>query len=187
MQVKKAGLILMAAVIVLAVDAPSRGEGADCCSCKVTGAKTFANPMLPCKFDYPAGWVEVTGDDGGIVSGVVGPPPCETICSNGTPAMTLSIGTTHDSNADTMEGIWRQAMPVVGTARCGEGTVTFFSPPGAEETGLLGGVKFYVAIGGKKYGGAATFTCGEPGGWLGLRKLFVETFGDNPDSTFKGD
>lgn len=75
-------------------------------------------------------------------------------------------------------------MPIVGNARCGEGTVSFYSPPGADEMGFLGGVKFYVSIGGEKYSGAATFSCGEPGGWLHQRDMFVDSFRDNPGSTF---
>ncbi len=45
-------------------------------------------------------------------------------------------------------------------------------------------IKFYVQLDGKKYGGAATFTCGVPGGWLRLRDMFIESFRDNPESTF---
>jgi hypothetical protein len=41
-----------------------------------------------------------------------------------------------------------------------------------------------VQIGGKKYGGAAQFSCGEPGAWLRLRDMFINSFGDNPGSTF---
>ena len=85
-----------------------------------------------------------------------------------------------------MEEVWRQALPIVGDARCGDATVTFFSPPGADPNGLLGGVKFYIGHGGKKYSGAATFTCGMPGEWLELRKLFIETFRTNAGTTFGG-
>jgi len=75
-------------------------------------------------------------------------------------------------------------MPTVGSARCGDATVTFFSPPGSDEAGFTGGAKFFVGIGGRKYSGAATFTCGQAGGWLTLRYQFIETFRDNPDSSF---
>jgi hypothetical protein len=172
-----------------AVVAPSPSAGpaaqADCCSCAVAAVVPLAgSDILPCTFDHPAGWKAVSGDDGMMVGAIAGPATCDTICPKGTPAMTLSIGTTPDSNADTMEAIWLQAMPVVGTARCGDSTVTFYSPPGADPMGLLGGVKFYVGFGGKKYGGAATFTCGTPGGWLELRKLFIDTFRENPGTTF---
>lgn len=62
----------------------------------------------------------------------------------------------------------------------------FFSPPGADPTGFLGGVKFCVQLDGQKYGGAAQFTCDEPGGWLHLRDMFIDSFRDNPASTFPG-
>jgi hypothetical protein len=172
---------LLAAALVFGT-APAAEN--DCCSCKVRGAKTFADKRLPCLFDYPETWSAVAGSDGALVSGIATPASCDTICPNGTPAMTMSFGDTPDSNADTMEQIWRQIMPVVGSGRCGEGTVTFFSPPGSDASSLIGGVKFYVSLGGKKYGGAATFTCGEPGGWLELQKLFVDSFRGNPESSF---
>jgi hypothetical protein len=156
----------------------------DCCSCAVGATKTFASPQLPCLFDYPAEWKGPAGSDGAIVSAVLGPESCGTVCSSGSPNMSVSYGTKPDSNAETMEAIWRQAMPIVGKARCGDATVTFFSPPGSDATSPIGGVKFYVSVGGRKYGGAATFTCGQPGGWMEMRKLFVDSFRDNPDSNF---
>ncbi len=156
----------------------------DCCSCAVGATKTFASPKLPCLFDYPAEWTGPVGSDGALVSAVLGPDSCGATCPNGTPNMSVSYGTRPDSNADTMEQIWQQAMPIIGKARCGDATVTFFSPPGSDPTSLVGGVKFYVSVGGKKYGGAATFTCGKPGGWAEMRKLFVDSFRDNPDSSF---
>jgi len=159
-------------------------EESQCCSCAVGSTETFADARLPCLFDHPEPWSAVVGDDGALVSAVAGPEACETICPGGAPAMTVSFGTTPDSNADTMEQIWKQVMPVVGNGRCGDGTVTFLSPPGAETTSPIGGVKFYVSIGGEKYGGAATFTCGQPGGWLVLQKLFIDSFRGNPESTF---
>jgi hypothetical protein len=162
-------------------------EAPNCCSCAFVTGKTYADPRLPCLFDYPQPWQAVTGDDGALVSTVAGPPTsCGTICKNGSPTMSVSYGTTYDSNADEMESIWQMAMPIVGDARCGEGTVRFFSPPGADETGFLGGVKFYVKIDGKNYGGAAQFACGQPGGWLRLRDMFIESFRDNPESTYPG-
>jgi hypothetical protein len=164
--------------------AAAHAEEGNCCSCAVRGSETFASPQLPCLFDHPEGWEGPVGDDGALVSAVVGPAACGTICPNGTPAMSVSFGTKPDSNADTMEAIWKQVLPVVGKARCGDATVSFYSPPGADDTGLLGGVKFYVGVGGRKYGGAATFTCGQPGGWLALRTLFIDSFRDNPASTF---
>jgi len=174
-----------AAVVVPNSPAPA-ADNPNCCSCAVVYDQTFADPRLPCRFDYPVSWQSAVGDDGGMLSAIAGPPPqsCGTICPNGTPYMTVSYGTQYDSNADEMLRIWPMAMPIVGDARCGEGTVQFFSPPGADETGFLGGVKFYVQLDGKKYGGAATFTCGEPGGWLRLRDMFIESFRDNPASTF---
>jgi hypothetical protein len=50
--------------------------------------------------------------------------------------------------------------------------------------GLTGGVRFHVRHDGKKYGGTATFSCPEPGGWLALRSLFIDSFTTNPDTTF---
>jgi hypothetical protein len=72
------------------------------------------------------------------------------------------------------------------TIRCGAGRVRFFSPPDADETGFLGGAKYCVQIDDRKYGGAALFTCGQPGGWLRLRGVFIDSFRDNPGSTFPG-
>jgi hypothetical protein len=83
-----------------------------------------------------------------------------------------------------MEEIWRQVMPVVESARCGDATVNFYSPPGSDDLGLIGGVKFFVSVAAKKYSGAANFTCGQPGGWLALRRLFIDSFRDNPESQF---
>jgi hypothetical protein len=161
-------------------------KGPGCCSCAVVAGATYSDPRLPCAFDYPANWQSTTGGDGALLSAIVGPPPqsCTTTCQNGDPGMSVSYGTTYDSNADTMLSIWSMGMPVVGSGRCGAGTVQFFSLPGADPTGFIGGVKFYVEIGARKYGGYAQFSCGEPGGWLRLRDLFINSFGDNPGSTF---
>lgn len=159
-------------------------EASDCCSCAVSGKETLANRQLPCMFDHPAGWQEVVGSDGALVSAVVEPPSCGANCPNGMPGISVSFGTKPDSNADTMEEIWKQVMPIVGSAKCGDATVTFFSPPGSEDTGLMGGVKFFVGVAGKKYSGAATFTCGQAGGWIALRNQFIDSFRGNPDSSF---
>lgn len=156
----------------------------DCCSCAVVGSETFASPKLPCLFDHPAGWDVQVGDDGALVSAVAGPDSCDRNCPNGQPALSVSFGTKPDSNADAMQEIWKQVMPTVGTADCGDAKVTFYSPPGSDETGLMGGVKFYVSVGGRKYGGAANFTCGHAGGWLALRRQFIDSFRDNPESRF---
>ena len=162
--------------------------GGNCCSCAFVAGKTYSDPRLPCQFQYPASWEVATGDDGAMISAIASPPPqsCNTICKNGTPVMSVSYGTRYDSNADTMLSIWPMGMQVVGSARCGAGTVKFFSPPGSDPTGFLGGVKFYVELDGKKYGGAAQFTCGQAGGWLHMREMFIESFRDNPSSTFPG-
>ena len=137
--------VLAAALLAFVV--PSTAD--DCCSCAVNERTRLAKPEIPCLFDVPKGWDVEVGDDGALLSAVAG-PSCDAPCANGAPGMAVSFGTKPDSNADTMEEIWTQVMPVVGSARCGEGTVTFFSPPGADETGPLGGVKFFVAIGGRK-------------------------------------
>jgi len=156
----------------------------DCCSCAVSGSKTLTGTQLPCLFDYPAPWDAMVGNDGALVSAVVTPASCDTACPNGAPGLSASFGTRPDSNADTMEEIWRQVMPVVGSARCGDATVNFYSPPGSDDLGLIGGVKFFVSVAGKKYSGAANFTCGQPGGWLALRRLFIDSFRDNPESQY---
>lgn len=158
----------------------------DCCSCTIGSVKTLASPQLPCLFDHPAAWEPVVGDDGSLVSAVVTPASCGKVCPAAAPSFSVSFGTKPDSNATTMEDIWTQVMPTVGTARCGDATVTFYSPPGSDDTGLMGGVKFFVGVAGRKYGGAANFTCGQPGGWLALRKMFIDSFRDNPQSAFGG-
>ena len=177
-----------AAVVVLNSAASDPvADSADCCSCNVVSDQTFSDPRLPCQFDYPASWENMVGDDGALISAVAGPASCGASCPNGEPGLAVSYGKKPDSNADTMLSIWPTVMPTVGSARCGEGTVQFFSPPGADETGYMGGVKFYVQVGGKKYSGGATFTCGQPGGWLPMRDMFVDSFRDNPGSTFPGE
>lgn len=159
-------------------------DSQNCCSCSAASGKTFTDPQLPCLFDYPASWESMVGGDGGLISAVIGPSSCGTTCPHGEPGIAVSYGRTYDSNADTMLSIWPEVMSTVGSARCGEGTVEFFSTPGSDPTGYIGGVKFYVQVGGKKYGGGATFNCGNPGGWLPLQDMFVDSFRDNPGSTF---
>ena len=186
--------MLIAAFILLGCSAPSEepqlsagniGEETDCCSCAISGAAPLTgSDILPCIFDHPSGWTGLAGSDGALVSAVIGPPSCGANCPMGDPGIAFSIGTKADSNADTMEEIWRQTHPIVGDARCGDSTVTFFGPPGADPDELLGGVKFYIGYGGKQYSGHATFTCGTPGGWLELRNLFIDTFRTNPGTTF---
>ena len=162
-------------------------DSLNCCSCSAVSRQTFADPRLPCQFDYPANWESMVGADGALISAIAGPPSCGATCPNGEPGLAVSYGMKYDSNADAMLSIWPTAMSTVGSARCGEGTVQFFSPPGDDPTGFIGGVKFYVQVDGKKYSGGATFTCGEPGGWLPLRDMFVNSFRDNPQSTFPGE
>ena len=180
-------LLLGGVLATMLAAGPGMAQGGDCCSCAVVGSRTFASPQLPCLFDHPAGWDVQVGDDGALVSAVAGPDSCGEACPNGHPGLSVSFGTKPDSNADAMEEIWKQVMPTVGTADCGDAKVTFFSPPGSDETGLMGGVKFYVSVGGRKYAGAANFTCGQPGGWLALRRQFVDSFRDNPESRFGTD
>lgn len=159
-------------------------DSLNCCSCSAASVETFTDPQLPCQFDYPASWESMVGGDSGLISAIIGPSSCGTTCLNGEPGIAVSYGRIYDSNADTMLSIWPEVMANVGSARCGEGTVQFYSPPGSEATGFIGGVKFYVQIGDRKYSGGATFTCGTPGGWLPLREMFVDSFRSNPGSTF---
>ena len=184
---RRPGLLQPLAVAMLACSVSAASSAADdCCSCAVDEPTTVSRPGIPCLFDVPADWKVTVGDDGALSSAVAA-PACGTSCANGAPGISASFAKKPDSNADTREEIWRQIMPIVGSARCGEGTVTFFRPPGADASGPTGGVNFYVAIDGRKYSGAATFTCGQPGGWLALRELFVASFRDNPESNFPGD
>lgn len=174
-------------LVVEAPDSPTPtpvDDSLNCCSCSAASARTFADPQLPCQFDVPASWGGMVGGDSGLISAIIGPSSCGTACPNGEPGIAVSYGRVYDSNADRMLSIWPDVMSKVGSAKCGEGTVQFFSPPGSDETGFIGGVKFYVQVGGRKYSGGATFTCGNPGGWLPLRDMFVDSFRDNPESTF---
>ena len=77
-------------------------------------------------------------------------------------------------------------MTVAGTARCGGVPVTFFSTPGSEPDGLIGGLRFHVGRGGRKYGANVTFTCARPGEWLRVQELFIRTFRTNEGTTFHG-
>lgn len=161
--------------------------GGDCCACTITSRQTINDPRLPCQFDIPGDWqVGVSRDSGmGMLSAMAGRQSCDTICPSGTPSMSISYGTQADANAATMQGIWKMGMREIGTAQCGAGEVTFYTPPGGtDEQEKLGGVKFYVNLDGQGYGGMAMFSCGEPGGWIPYRDLFIESFTDNPESTF---
>jgi hypothetical protein len=155
-----------------------------CCKCRIQPAEAFSSSTLPCQFDVPASWETIVGDDGASVTAVSG-ARCETACpvSSG---LAFSVAKKPNTNAETMEGIWRQVMKVVGKARCGGQDVTFFSLPGADPAGLMGGLRFHVGHGGKRYGANATFTCPEPGEWLRLQQLFIDTFTTNPSTTFGG-
>jgi hypothetical protein len=165
----------------------STEEEVDCCSCEVRGVQQFTGgKILPCMFDHPEDWEGLAGDDRGLVSAVVG-PACGASCFTGSPGIGFTVATRADSNAEVMEQVWSQIMPVAGTARCGDSTVTFYSPPGSDPLGMMGGVKFYVGVNGKKYAGAATFSCGEAGGWMQFQKLFIDSFRSYPGSTFPGD
>ena len=180
----------VAALLVVALVFPgsgsTAGEKEDCCNCQFSGTAALSgSEILPCAFDHPAGWKAVAGDDGAAVHVVVGAPPCGMQCT-GSPGIAFSVGNKADSNAETMEEVWRQVMTVAGSSRCGGKAVTFFSTPGSDAAGLTGGLRFYVSHGGKKYGANATFTCSEPGGWLRLQEVFINTFRTNAGTTFAG-
>lgn len=158
-------------------------ESADpCCKCRVQPARTLSDSRLPCDFDIPENWEVVVGDDGAAVSGAAG-PRCETACPVAA-GMAFSVAKKPNANAETTEEIWKQVMTVAGSAHCGDRTVTFFSLPGADPTGLMGGLRFHVGHDGKSYGANATFTCPGPGQWLKLRELFINTFATNQSTTF---
>jgi hypothetical protein len=167
--------------------AAGSAAGGDCCACTITSRQTIDDPRLPCQFDIPGDWqVGVSRDSGmGMLSAMAGRQNCDTVCTSGSPSMSVTYGTQADANAATMQDIWKMGMRKIGTARCGEGEVTFYSPPvDTDAQDKLGGIKFYVSIDGRGYGGTAMFSCGETGGWLRYRDLFVESFADNPDSSF---
>lgn len=158
------------------------GAAAACCSCQIAPARTLSESPLPCSFDIPESWEAMVGDDGAVVSAVAG-AQCETVCpvSSG---VTFGVARKPNANAETMEETWTQVMEVVGHARCGDRSVTFFSPPGSDPAGLMGGLRFHVEHGGEVYGANATFTCPGPGQWLQLRQLFIDTFKTNQSITF---
>lgn len=164
---------------------PSRAADestAACCNCRIQPARTLSDSRLPCDFDIPENWEVVVGDDGAAVSGAAG-PRCETACPVSA-GVAFSVANKPNANAGTMEEVWKQVMTVAGTARCGDRTVTFFSLPGADPNGLLGGLRFHVGHGGEAYGANATFTCPGPGQWLKLQELFIDTFTTNQSTTF---
>lgn len=165
----------------------STEEEADCCACVVGEVQQFTGSnILPCTFDHPLGWEGAAGNDGGLVSAVVG-PACGGTCVMGPPDMGFTVAMREDRNADAMEAMWRQIMPVVGSGSCAGSNVTFYAPPGSDPQGLMGGVKFYLEVDGKKYAGGATFSCGEPGKWVKFQELFIDSFTSYPGSIFPGD
>lgn len=176
--------LVVAIAVVLGAGVASSAD--ECCSCGFEAVATFAvSDGLPCSFDHPAGWEGVFGDDGAAVYGVASKPACGKTCPADS-AITFSVAAKPNANADTMEEIWGQMMKVVGSARCGGRVVTFYSLPGSQPTGLTGGLRFHVGFDGKAYGGNATFSCAEPGGWLKLQELFVNSFRTNQATTFEG-
>lgn len=177
-----ASALLLAALLL-----PTRATAADdCCSCRFQATVPLTgSAILPCAFDHPGGWQVVPGDDGAAVHVAVTAPPCAAPCP-GSPGVAFSVARKANPNAGTMEEIWKQALKVAGTARCGGQPVTFFRLPGAEESGLVGGLRFHVAHGGRKYAANVTFTCSRPGEWLPLEELFIRTFRTNDGTTFQG-
>ncbi len=163
-------------------------KGAACCRCDViTGALVDAstranNNASPCDFLVPETWDVVVGNDGANVSVVAG-PACDASCPT-TPTISLTIAMGPNSNADAMAQVWPSIMPTIGTAQCGGGAVRFFGTPGSNPNGKLGGVRFHLNWAGKKYDGAALFSCGTPGGWIKLQEHFVNTFHGNAGTTF---
>ena len=120
---------LLVVALVVSGGGSTAAEKEDCCSCQFSGTAALSgSEILPCAFDHPAGWKAVAGDDGAAVHVVVGPPPCETQCA-GSPGIAFSVGNKADSNAETMEEVWRQVMTVAGSSRCGGKAVTFFALP----------------------------------------------------------
>lgn len=168
---------------------PQPTVSASCCSCTNLGsslvpASSITGPSeIPCDFDIPAHWTAQTGNDGALVSVVTG-AECGGTCTTIAPTISLSFGTSSNSNADMQESIWEQVMPVVGSGRCGEGSARFFRPPGVDTAGQMGGVRFHVMFGGEKYGGNANFSCNGPGEWIKLQELFIGSFRANPNSSF---
>ncbi|GJL81796.1 MAG: hypothetical protein DHS20C01_14300 [marine bacterium B5-7] len=157
----------------------------DCCSCRTAQFKTFdASEIMPCDFDLPSHWKTLAGDDGATVNAVAG-AECGAACPI-SPGMAFSVARKHNTNADTMEQIWPNVMRIAGSANCGGAAVTFFSLPGSDPGGLSGGLRFHVGFNGQRYGANVTFTCAEPGEWLQLQELFINSFRTNENSTFDG-
>lgn len=163
--------------------APPGASAAQCCSCRVTRAVAITNDQaLPCTFDVPEGWRTEMEALGPSVS-LAAFPDCDTPCGV-TPGMTITVGTAPNTNAATMEEVWRHVMTVAGQASCMDEQVTFFEPPGTEAGGPIGGLRFHIGFGGARYSAAASFTCPAEEGWRELERLFIGTFRTNEDSEF---
>lgn len=177
-----------AASVIAREDSGAPGDDdpkADCCSCRYAATVAFdAGEGLPCDFDYPAGWDAMLGADPAGPQAVVGQPSCGKPCPGGSGGMGVMIAGKPNRNADTMEEAWRQVMTVAGKATCGDRSVTFFSTPGSDPAGHLGGLRFHVGFQGEPYSGSATFSCPVPGEWRELQQLFIDSFRTNPDTTF---
>lgn len=157
-----------------------------CCSCPVTDTEALpAPPMLPCTFDFPAGWNPRFGNDGSLISALIA-AQCGAACGL-SPSQSFTVSTGPDPNAETREEIWSDMMTVVGRANCGDRAVTFFQSPDSDPDGQFGSVRFYVGAGGELYSAIAMFTCPTAGEWQDLRDLFIESFRTNPNSTFGHD
>jgi hypothetical protein len=158
---------------------------AACCSCTDFGAGFIAasslmgETQLPCDFDIPAHWAGGGGSDGLMLSVLAG-PNCGGSCTSGAPTMSLSVAEGPNNNAMAQEAIWAEIMPIVGKGQCGEGTVTFYQPPGGVPGQAMGAVRFHVLLGGKYYGATASFSCGGPPDWGNLQELFIDSFRPNP-------
>lgn len=154
-----------------------------CCSCQFSEVEEFsATESLPCTFDHPAGWK--TGFDR-FESWAFVVKRCGIACPTSL-GMNVTIPDRSNNNAEVLEETWRNTLPVAGTAHCGEHVVTFYSTPGSEPNGLYGGLKFHVGYNGRLYTSHTSFSCAEPGGWLKLQKLFIDTFRTNVGTTFEG-
>ncbi|QKK01928.1 MAG: hypothetical protein HND55_04185 [Pseudomonadota bacterium] len=165
---------------------PGAEPSEDCCSCQVTDTVALqAPPMLPCLFNIPAGWDARFGNDGALISAVIG-AQCGAACPVG-PAQSFSVAVRGNRNAEAMEEIWSGLLTVVGKAECGNRTVTFFEPPGSDPNGQLGSLQFHIGFGDRLYSANALFTCPVPGQWQTLRDRFIESFRSNPNSTFGQD
>lgn len=146
-------------------------EGAHCCSCSFTETREYvANEDIPCGFEYPAHWD--MSFDRGDNSLLFTAPRCETRC--GSRSMSFSVARGRDNNAEYQER--ETTAPVVGRASCGGRDVTFYRPPGTEPAGRMGKTFFHVGRNdGRAYDAQAIFNCPEPGDWLKLEKLLVES------------